>query len=378
MATNPSAEAAWRSYSRAVTEFYAAPVGADDVERSVRSLSFALREERSHEVLTRSQELRDALTVGFDADDPDVRNLVSLKLIAAASFDLTVSGDLAAAGQQGAVDDLARGAGDDVFAAAEIREVLDAPLDRGVTGLVTLARRTLPNDLQGARAELEKSIGDFATRVPEDAAALVQRAATGVAAVGFVPLEGAAGLGVAELLARLPEGLSAALRHAADLVLEAVRKLRAAFGQEQEAKVREQIETWFKTIQEKRDTVTGLLDKLYETRRVSEETVKLVRSAPEYVEVNQYNLATQGLEQLMGTYRRTKDVLEWAMRALNFAGKALLALMPWGPFALYAGYLATVGIAIYSGGDYLDWHRAEHEWLDHVRGLRTTVAGALR
>jgi hypothetical protein len=37
-----------------------------------------------------------------------------------------------------------------------------------------------------------------------------------------------------------------------------------------------------------------------------------------------------------------------------------------------------LGYAVFSGGDYLDWYRTGgQEWLDRVKGLRTTVHGAL-
>ena len=71
--------------------------------------------------------------------------------------------------------------------------------------------------------------------------------------------------------------------------MEAIRKIRAAMGEEQEKEAREKVDHWLEDIQEKRDMVTSLLDKLYQTSDIEKETTALVTGAPADTEAAKYN-----------------------------------------------------------------------------------------
>jgi len=241
-------------------------------------------------------------------------------------------------------------------------------------GLLERERAVLPNEPKAARAQLEMTITAFLADIPEQVAAVGQMAVAGVITLGVGPAQGAISLGTQELLAHVPSGISLVVRRAAALVAEAINKLWTAIGPQREAQARQQITQWLGQLQQQRDTVTNLLNVLYETRRIGEETISLIEGAPEGTAAARYNQATQTLEALLQGYDKTKGVLEWVMRILDLIKATLLGAAPWGHLAVYASYLGVLGYAIYSGGDYLDWYRTGNPaWLDRVQGLRMTV-----
>jgi hypothetical protein len=381
VSTSESFENAWEAYQGAVDELYNAPAEAiDTVDRSAGEIYAERLDQRSDRVLARAEQVRSALASSLQTEDLGQRELAGLKLVAAAAYDLSVANDLLElerAGPTGEVERAARGA---VLASDDLRSVLHAPLEEGMLSLLEVERSVLPNESQAARVQLEKTIASFLRDIPKDAGALSQTAVGG--AIGTVanlgPVQNVASLAAQEILARVPHGLSFVARRAANLVVEAISKLQTAFGEEQEKQVRNQVSRWLGDILEERNPVIGLLDKLYETRRLSEETTKLVEAAPEGTEATRYNQATRELEELLARYSKTRSTLDWLMRILALASTPLLAAAPWGPAAVYTAYASVLGYAIYSGGDYLDWYRmGSREWLDRVEGLRTTVRRAL-
>jgi len=370
----------WQAYQQSVNSLYQAAPDVDAVDRGVGVISIAQVEQNSLEVLSTSGEVRSVLTEDLQTEDLSQRELATLKLLAAAAYDLTTASDLLAFEEEGP----------QAFAAAEtdrsarlmpedLREILDAPLEDGVIGLLAVERRAMPADPQAARLELQKSIADFLVTIPSDAASLGEASLGGVVNLGLGPAQAAASLAAQEILARVPQGVSLVVQRAAELVAEAINKLRAAIGEEQEKQVREQAAGWLKELQEKHDLVTSLLDRLYETQRIGEETIGLLATAPGALPAAQFNQATQSLDELMGRYAKTKKVLNSLMRVLSFVKTPIMAAAPWGPLSLYATYTGIMGYAVYSGGDYLDWYRTgQVVWLDRVKGLRTTVKVCLK
>jgi len=369
----------WRAYQQSLNNLYQAAPGAAAMDRGAGEISVAQVEQNSQAVLSTSGEVRSTLTVSLQSEDLSQRELATLKLLAAVAYDLTTASDLLVFEEEGP----------QAFAAAEtdrsarlmpedLREILDAPLEAGVVGLLAVERGAMPADPQAARTELQKTIADFLVTIPSEAASLGEATLGGVVNLGLGPAQAAASLAAQEILARVPQGVSLVMQHAAELVVEALDKLRAAIGEEQEKQVRQQAAGWLKELQEKHDLVTSLLDRLYETQRIGEETIGLLLAAPGALPAAQFNQATQSLDELLGRYAKTRKVLNSLMRVLSFVKTPILAAVPWGPLALYATYTSIMGYAIYSGGDYLDWYRIEQAaWLDRVKGLRTTVKTSL-
>jgi hypothetical protein len=379
MATAQAYQAAYDSYKEAIKHLYERPASAPQkAERSEREIYVDHLGEVGEGVLARSEEVREALEANMQTEDLERRELAALKLLATATTDLSVAMDLLSLEESGPAAKPERGAQSAILASGEIRSILDAPMEGGMKGLLKVDRAALPQEPEAARSQLETTVSSFFTDILDDAASLGKLAVGGVADLGLGPAHGAASVAAQEILARVPNTLSFVARRAAGLVIEAIRKLYAAIGPEQQKEVQEKTAKWLEDIQSKEDMVVSLLNKLYETERIKEETKTLIDNAPQEVTAAAFNEATRTLEELTSRYGKTKGVLGGGLRVLAFAKAPLMAAVPWGPLAVYSVYLGVMGYAVYSGGDYLDWYRTgDREWLDRVKGVRSTVRQAL-
>ena len=363
-----SFQEAWSAYEDVVAE----------AERSAGEIYAQKLQERGDVLAERSADVRAALVTSLQGDDLGQRELAGLKLIAAAAHDLSMASEMYSLETVEPGAEVERGAFSAVLASPELRSVLDAPMEAGIMALVEVERAALPSDPAAARAELEKAITEFISEIPNEASGLSQKVIGGVVNLGLGPAQAAASLASQEILARVPEGLSLIARKAAVLVVEAIQKLRAALGSEQEQQVLDKAKEWLQKAQESQDAITELLDMIYETPRIKQEVETTLKDAPDTLTAAQFNQATQSLQDMLGRYSKTKGTLNVLMSVLAFAKTPLMTSVPWGPLAVYASYVGIFGYAVYSGGDYLDWYRTgQTDWLDRVKGLRTQVHTAL-
>jgi hypothetical protein len=131
---------------------------------------------------------------------------------------------------------------------------------------------------------------------------------------------------------------------------------------------------WLKKVWNNGSLVTGLLVDLYQVQEIKDELAAAIAKAPDG---SDFNGANRKCEELVGRYGKIKSVLEWVLRALGWLKTPLIAAQPWGPIAAYTIYIAVFGYGVYSGGDYVDAKRFQSAWLDHVVGVRKSVANAL-
>ena len=374
-----SFQEAWSAYEEAVQDLYRAPTDVvAEAERSAGEIYAQKLQERGDVLAERSADVRAALVTSLQGDDLGQRELAGLKLIAAAAHDLSMASEMYSLETVEPGAEVERGAFSAVLASPELRSVLDAPMEAGIMALVEVERAALPSDPAAARAELEKAITEFISEIPNEASGLSQKVIGGVVNLGLGPAQAAASLASQEILARVPEGLSLIARKAAVLVVEAIQKLRAALGSDQEQQVLDKAKEWLQKAQESQDAITELLDMIYETPRIKQEVETTLKDAPDTLPAAQFNQATQSLQDMLGRYSKTKGTLNVLMSVLAFAKTPLMTSVPWGPLAVYASYVGIFGYAVYSGGDYLDWYRTgQTDWLDRVKGLRTQVHTAL-
>jgi hypothetical protein len=374
-----SFQEAWGAYEEAIQDLYRAPTDVvAEAERSAGEIYIEKLQQRGDILAERSADVRTALEASLQSDDLGQRELAGLKLIAAAAHDLSMASEMYALETVKPGAEVERGAFSAVLASPDLRGVLDAPMETGIMGLVEVERAALPVDPAAARAELEKNIKDFLSEIPDEASGLSQKVIGGVINLGLGPAQAAASLAVQEILARIPEGLSLIARKAAVLVVEAIQKLRTAWGKEQEQQAMDKVKEWLDKAKDNQDAITELLDTIYETQRIQEEVNSILKNTPATLPASQFNQATQSLQDMLGSYGKTKGTLNVLMSVLAFAKTPLMGSVPWGPLAVYVTYVGIFGYAVYSGGDYLDWYRTgETDWLDRVKGLRATVRSAL-
>jgi hypothetical protein len=190
---------------------------------------------------------------------------------------------------------------------------------------------------------------------------------------GLGPAKTLATGAVNEILQHLSDTVSLALRTAARLVAEAVRKLWAAFGAKAQDDIQTETQTWLKKVWNNGRLITGLLNDLYKSEDVKAELKEIIRKANV---TSDFNGVNRRCSELNARFKKIKSILDWLLRAMGWLKKFLMAAVPWGPIAAYSVYVGTIGYAICSGGDYMDAERFQATWLDHVVGIRTIVKTA--
>jgi hypothetical protein len=368
-------EREWQLYQQEVRQIYEAPTEATlQTERSAGEVFAEQLERRGENIVRQAEAVRQTLEPSIESPDAQERELAALKLLATAVFDLSVANDILAIEEAGPAATVERSAQTTVLASKEIREILAAPLETGLTGIVDGERGPLPQDPSAAREALRTAITDFLEEIPDQASSLSQKAVAGVVNLGFGPAQKYFSLAFQEVLGSVPKDVSGAVAKASKLVMESLKKLRAALGKDQEEKIRKKAADWLKEIQEDRDAVAALLDRLYQTERIGQEALGIVDASSTDLPVNVFNDTTRALQELSARYQKTAGLLDKFMLVLAFVKPPLMQAVPWGPVAMYTTYAGILGFAVYSGGDYVDWYRTgEIDWLDRVEGLRSRV-----
>lgn len=374
-----SFQEAWSAYEEAIQDLYQAPADiVAEAERGAGEIYTEKLQQRGDVLAQRSADVRSALESSMQTGDLGQRELAGLKLIAAAAHDLSMASEMYTLEQTEPGAEVERGAFSALLASPALREILDAPMDAGMMGLVEVERGALPVDPAAARDELVKTITEFLDEIPDEASGLVQKVIGGVVNLGLGPAQAAGSLAAQEILGRVPEGLSLIAHKAAALVVEAIQKLRSAWGQDMEQDTLEKVKKWLQDAENNQDAITELLDTIYETERIQGEVDGLVKNAPADLPAARFNQANQSLQDMLSGFSKTRGTLNVFMSVLAFAKTPLMTSVPWGPLAVYSAYIGIFGYAVYSGGDYLDWYRTgKTEWLDRVKGLRTTVRNSL-
>jgi hypothetical protein len=379
MAATQSYQEAWTAYQQAVKDLYAPSASILEVERGAKKIHREQLDIQGDLLVACSENMRVSLVEGLVTEDLEQRELATLKLLAGAAYDLSVAMELMESEEADPTMEVERSAHGMLLTSGELMQMLNAPLEGGMSALLDVERSALPNNLQAARSELQDVIADFVEYIPEETTETCQKVIAGLVTLGIAPIQGAVSVGAQELLVKVPDGVSLIFRRSAQLVAAAISKIQEALGQEQAENIRKRAVEWVKEFQEKPDAVSGLLNKLYEIEKISKETNACIENASAAIDYDRYNQVTESLEELQARYAKSMKLLQKVMPVLAFAKAPLLAAVPWGPVALYTAYIGILGYTIYSGGDYLDWYRTgEREWLDRVQGLRKTVREALK
>jgi hypothetical protein len=360
---------ALRDYREAIDDLRQ-PAGGT-FERGTGRISPDVNEAALARVVQRSDELRMALSSAVVGEDPDLRDIAGLKLLAAAAYDLALAEELATTGgaEAGGVERSASA----VFASPDLRAILDAPLDgTAMQGLAVIERAAFPIRLDRARDKLRDMVDPFIKGITEKAVDSATAAVTGALNFGLVPLQTGLSVVTQEILAKVPVGASAFVRYAARLAREAVCKLWQAFGQSEQDEIQRETQSWFKDLLENKNPAVTLLDALYQSARLKEEVIAMINTT-KITEVSHFKKAADTLEDLSARFARINKTLGWVLRAVGWIKTPLLGLPPWGPLAAYGVYGSVLGYSVYTGGDYLDVAWLDNKWLNRVSGLRGVI-----
>jgi hypothetical protein len=363
-----SYESAWRNY-RAAIDDVRTPDGVDPQRGGGQVLAGA--GSGLERVLARSQELRTVLSDAVASPNADLRDVARLKLLASAAYDLALAEDIVSSA--GGATQAVERSSSVIFSSRDLKDILDAPLDAtAVHGLVLPEREAFPANLDSARGRLRDAVEPYINGITDKSARSATAAIAGALNFGLGPMGTALSAVTQEVLTKLPEGVSAFVRYAAQLIQEAVRKLWAAFGESEQEEISDKTKVWFNELIKNKDYAAALLGTVYGSARLKDEVIALIDKAT-LAEIGPFKTAAQAIEELSARHARIMKTLEWVVRAVGWAKTPLMAAPPWGPLAAYAIYGGVLGYTIYLGGDYLDADGFGSKWLDHVVGLRALV-----
>jgi hypothetical protein len=358
---------AWQAYREAVDELYR-PGGSAERSASAVALDDDAAD-RAQVVVDRSEELAVVAAAGLLDDDPDVRELAELQLVAAAAMDLVVADTLARA------DDAAPGAAERSATGlpAELLEILGTPQGAGITALVE--RRGERTAGQDPRAALNEAVEDTVTDIVDDAAKVTAALTTSLLDLPVLPLKEAAAIVGIRALEELSDRISLVLRKAVALVVKAIEKLVRALGDDVVTGAGEEASDWLRRLRDGQP-VHALLTWLYEPDRVIAEARQVADTST--ADDAARRQVTEHLKALADRFDKHRTAVEWLARGLNLARGWLLGLQPGGPVGLVATHVVAMGYIVYVGGDHVDWYRTDRvRRLDLVAGVRTTVRRGL-
>ena len=366
MAENPTFEQTWRDYQAAVRRLYSAPFGASapsgagaPVERGEAQLAAGPAEAGGAEIVQAAAAVRGALAPAIASENLAEREMAGLKLLAAAAHDMALAGDLLDLEAAGPGAEAERGLRNIAAGVEDLQWVLEAPLGAPPEALMGLERSALPGDIPTARVALVAAVTDLLRAAPQNTAETSQSAAVELSSIGLGPVRSAASLAIDAMLDKLPSDVRPLQRRAAELVVEAVEKIRAVIGKENEKQIREAASEWVEDFKQDRGFVATLLDKLYETEAIGAEVMKRIEEAPEAVQAAAYNAATQSVGTLQATSENTRKTLSAVIKVMALVKVPVLSAVPWGPLAICAAYLGLLGLRglLHRGSARLAAHR---------------------
>jgi hypothetical protein len=356
-------EQAWQEHEKAI-ERVRSPAGPA-IERSA---GISTNEGDLQGVVATSEQLRQSLTqaLATEAASPD---LVSMKMLAAATYDLGLAKDMfdAASADHAGVERSSAA----VFADEELRDILETPLSQ--MKAFQTERAAGPPENGPARAGLQKKVENFVTEIPKRSAQGMFNAVTGAANFGLGPAQELLSALTQEIAAKIPEGLSKLVGYAVKLIREAMLKLWNAFGEEKQKEMQDKAKSWLKELLQKPNIAAGLLERLYGAAALRTDMSKVIDGATAAT-AEKLNAASDQLDELLARHEKIMNTLGWVVRGVGWVKGPLTAVSPWGPAVAYGVYAGVIGYTVYLGGDYLD--ASGFSWLDHVQGVRVIIKAA--
>lgn len=361
-----------QAYQSALDDLYRRPPKAERGAAGVTEMPDL--EDRAQRVVDNSQALGQSLRENLTTDDPNVRELAGLQMVASAAMDLQVADDLAKQAKRRRPAAPERSATGEM---AALQKILSTPPEAGVKGLVRagVQRGAKPRDIEEARKKLIQAAKRTVDGISEDAASLGPALVKNLLKIPEKALQDAGKEALDTILAKLGEGASALLRKAASLVASAIDKLLALLGKDVQDEARQKVQDWINDLK-KEAAAKKLLGRVYGVDQILADVQKQVTAAPAGLGVDAFNNSVEGLQELAKKYRKQKEVIALLLAGLSTVTPWIMSLQPWGPVGLAAGYTLTIGYVVYAGGDYVDWFWTG-ERLNLVPGVRTVVRQSL-
>ena len=365
----------WNEHDLAGAALYEA-IGSAEAEPSptVRSLGVT---DRAGSVVTTSSRLAEAAAEGLTARSRADRERSTLRLVAGAAADLAIAGDLLRSEEETGVG--VRAAVGPTYSQlmSDLGPILEPGDELGLAPITRSAVAPVPESVDEAIAQLTSTATHSFDTIAGHVIALSKLVMNGLITVPVAQIHEAAAIAATEILNMLEEQIGAVIRRATQLLVQAYDKILKAIGQDLASQARQQAAQWIERLKSG-NTIEQLLEQLYERQRILEDVEARAKQADGILLSDTFSAALSETQSLAEHFERQSQSLEWVLRGLNFVKERLLQLQPWGPLAVTAVYVGTVGYAVYAGGDYVDWFRTEQiEPLNRIPGLRGVVRDTL-
>ncbi|RME43706.1 MAG: hypothetical protein D6791_14810 [Chloroflexi bacterium] len=374
----PDYAAVWDQYDLAVEALYQALGPARAVTLpTVRTANVLTRADL---VITTTARLADAAAQGLTAPDAAGRERATLQLMAGAAVDLAIANDLIRAQGDGRAPTIRKAT---EVAYRQVMSDLGHLLRPGAEpGPATTIRKATfkptPENPQEALDQLRWTATNSFESITGDVVSVAQMAITGLTALKIAPVREAAAVAAQELLNGISGRVSTVLRRAARLLVQAYDKILKALGKDAASDARRQAAEWIQMLQSG-TLLEKLLARLYEKERILDDIEGYARKVTDALMSEAYATVLQKTRNLAERFQHHRRSIEWILRGLAFIKDWLFSLQPWGPLAVTATYVGTLGYAVYAGGDYVDWFRTDRiQPLDRVPGLRDVVRETLK
>lgn len=365
----------WDQYNLAVSALYDVLKPAETVSLpTVRSADVSRRADL---VITTSSRLADIAAQNLTAPSAVDRERSTLRLVAGAAADLAIAGDLLRTQSEEPAPTIREPA------VTYPRLISDlGPLFRPENGLTPPTTRSAAvkpplEDPETALTQLNSTATRSFDAIVSDVIEVGQMATGGLATLSTPQLQNAVAVAAQEILDMISDEVGAILRQVARLLIQAYDKILKALGKDAASQARQQAARWLQMLQSG-TTLNKLLERLYEKQRILEDIETHARQATDALISDAFSTALNETRALAERFQRQRQSVEWTLRGLAFLRDRLLTIEPWGPLAVTAVYVSTLGYTVYAGGDYVDWFRTEQiQPLNRVSGLRDVVRETL-
>jgi hypothetical protein len=365
----------WDQHDLAVSALY-------DVIGPAKSLSTPIVRSadissRADLVITTSSRLADAAAQNLTAPSAADRERSALRLVAGAAADIAIANDLlqVQAKEPTIVVRKATPAYPDLL--ADLGPILRPGNELTLPTTRSTSPRLQVEDADEALTQLKLTVTRSFDVIVGDVAEVGQMTISGLIALPIDQVQNAAAVAAQEILNLIADDVGAIVRRAAKLLIQAYDKILKALGQEAASKARQQATQWILMLQTG-SVLDGLLERLYEKQRILDDIETHARQVPDALLSDALSTALKEAHAVSERFQQHRRSLEWVLRGLAFLKASLLAIEPWGPLAVTAMYVGTLGYAVYAGGDYVDWFRTDQiEPLNRIPGLRDVVRHTL-
>ncbi|MFQ5855694.1 MAG: hypothetical protein ACE5LU_08650 [Anaerolineae bacterium] len=367
----------WDQYDLAVSALYQILEPGEGVSRPiVRSPDVS---HRADLVITTSSRLADSAAQGLTAPSVADRERSTLRLVAGAAADLAVANDLIRAQAEAQAITVREVAATYPLLMSDLGPILrpgnDFPPTVTTRGVFF---RPLAEDPAEALAQLRGTATRSFDAIAGDVIDVGQMALSGLVMLPAATVKEAAAVAAQEILNKLGDSLEMVLSLAVRLLVQAYDKILKALGEDTASEARQQAARWIEMLQSG-TLFDKLLERLYQKRRILDDIEGHARQATEALMSDAFSAVLTKTGALAERFQQHRQCLEWVLRGLAFAKDWLFTIEPWGPLAVTAMYVGTLGYAVYAGGDYVDWFRTDQiQPLNRVPGLRDVVHETLK